>query len=219
MNNDTLFYSKYKKYMEMENSLLYNEIEAGIDEAGRGSLCGKVFTAAVILPKEYEDDLYVQIKDSKKLSKKKRDKLRKYIESVAVDYSVDSADEKEVDKFNILQATIRSMHRALDNLTIEPSNIIVDGSYFRMYSNKDNMVIPHQLITNGDNKYRNIAAASILAKTYHDEYIENLLENNPDLEKYGWRTNMGYGTKKHMEALQKYGPTTYHRKSFKPCQC
>ena len=202
----------------MENSFIDDEIEAGIDEAGRGCLCGRVYTAAVILPEEYEDDTYLQIMDSKKLSKKKRDELRRYIEAVALDYSVEFADEKEVDKYNILQATIRSMHRSLDNLNIVPGNIVVDGSYFKMYRDKDNMIIPHQLITSGDNKYRNIAAASILAKTYHDEYIENLLREEPDLEKYGWRTNMGYGTKAHMEALKKYGPSKYHRKSFKPCQ-
>ena len=202
----------------MENSFLDDEIEAGIDEAGRGCLCGRVYTAAVILPNEYNDDIYLEIKDSKKLSKKKRDELRRYIEAVALDYSVQYADEKEVDKYNILQATIRSMHRALDNLNIVPGNIVVDGSYFKMYRDKDKMIIPHQLVTNGDNKYRNIAAASILAKTYHDEYIENLLVDEPELEKYGWRTNMGYGTKEHMEALKKYGPSKYHRKSFKPCQ-
>jgi ribonuclease HII len=210
--------NKYNYNYKMENSFIDDEIEAGIDEAGRGCLCGRVYTAAVILPEEYEDDTYLEIKDSKKLSRKKRDELRRYIETVALDYSVAYADEKEVDKHNILQATIRSMHRSLDNLNIVPGNIVVDGSYFKMYKDTDNMIIPHQLITNGDNKYRNIAAASILAKTYHDEYIDNLLEKEPDLEKYGWRTNMGYGTKKHMEALKKYGPCKYHRKSFKPCQ-
>ena len=202
----------------MENCFLDDEIEAGIDEAGRGCLCGRVYTAAVILPNTFDTDEYLGIKDSKKLSKKKRNEMRRYIESIALGYSVQYADEKEVDKYNILQATIRSMHRSLDNLSIVPGNIIVDGSYFKMYKDKYNMIIPHQLITKGDDKYRNIAAASILAKTYHDEYIEKLLDEEPDLEKYGWRTNMGYGTKIHMMALKKYGPTKYHRKSFKPCQ-
>tara|TARA_B100001758_G_C18119106_1_gene457749 strand:- start:5 stop:559 length:555 start_codon:yes stop_codon:yes gene_type:complete len=180
-------------------------------------LSGRVYASAVILPNEFPDEDYLNIKDSKKLSRKKRDQMRKYIESVAIDYAVEYAEPKEIDKLNILHATMATMHRALDKLSVIPSNIVVDGNYFKMYSDKDNSIIPHQLIKGGDNKYRNIAAASILSKCYHDDYIDELLEKEPDLLKYGWQTNMGYGTKTHMEAIKKYGITKYHRKSFAPC--
>ena len=201
----------------MQTCYLEDEIEAGIDEAGRGCLSGRVYASAVILPNEFPDEDYLNIKDSKKLSRKKRDQMRKYIESVAIDYAVEYAEPKEIDKLNILHATMATMHRALDKLSVIPSNIVVDGNYFKMYSDKDNSIIPHQLIKGGDNKYRNIAAASILSKCYHDDYIDELLEKEPDLLKYGWQTNMGYGTKTHMEAIKKYGITKYHRKSFAPC--
>jgi len=196
--------------------------EAGIDEAGRGCLMGPVSTAAVILPYEFITDEYLEIKDSKKLSKKKRDKLRKYIEETAVSWSVDFAYPEEIDKYNILNATLRSMHRAVDKLNVSPEHLAVDGNRFLTRHsfppvNNDDETIEYTLVKGGDDKYRNIAAASILAKTHRDEYIHKLIEETPDFKKYGWDTNMGYGTKKHMQGILKYGITQFHRKSFKPC--
>lgn len=202
----------------MKNCIHPNLIEAGIDEAGRGCLSGRVYTAAVILPNEFPDNTYLKIKDSKKLSKKLRNEMRKYIEKNALCYSVTYADVDEIDKYNILRATLHSMTRAVDNLKLKPQHIAVDGNRFNIYMDDDDQIIQHTLVTGGDNKYRNIAAASILAKTYHDEYVCDLLIKEPELSKYGWETNMCYGTKKHMEAIKKYGITKYHRRSFKPCQ-
>tara|TARA_B110000208_G_scaffold25086_1_gene32274 strand:+ start:5712 stop:6323 length:612 start_codon:yes stop_codon:yes gene_type:complete len=202
----------------MEISKNSELLEAGIDEAGRGCLCGRVYTGCVILPNTFPDDTYLMIKDSKKLSRKNRDIMRKYIEKHAIAYAVDYAEAEEVDKYNILKATLVSMHRAVDKLKIKPEFILVDGNRFNIYMDREDNIIPHELVTGGDNKFRNIAAASILAKTNHDEYIDGLLAADPDLEKYGWRTNMGYGTKVHMAAIKKYGITKYHRKSFAPCR-
>ncbi len=202
----------------MQNSSDNDILEAGIDEAGRGCMSGRVYTACVILPKEFKDDTYLQIKDSKKIPSKKRTLLKKYIEENALAYSVQFADVDEIEEKNILHATIAAMHRSIDDISIKPENILVDGTYFKIYKNQDDEIIPHQTIIGGDNKYRNIAAASILAKTYHDEYVLDLLEKNPDLEKYGWRKNMCYGTKQHMEAIKTYGTTKYHRKSFGICK-
>lgn len=193
----------------MINSYSYS-MEAGIDEAGRGALCGRVYAAAVILPPTYNDDTYELIKDSKKISKKNRKILKEYIENVALAYAVEYSEVEEIDDINILQATINAMHKALDKLTIQPQHIIVDGTYFHKYKN-----IEHKVIKKGDSIYRNIAAASILAKVYHDEYILNLLKSFPNLETYGLQSNMGYGTKKHILAIKKNGPTPFHRKSFK----
>lgn len=196
----------------MKNSLTDDPqvLEAGIDEAGRGSLCGRVYAAAVILPHRFTDDIYLQIKDSKRLSKKKRQFLKEYIEKIAIAYSVQYAETEEIDELNILQATMLAMHRSLDNLSSEIDQVLIDGNYFRSY--KD---LKYVLVKNGDNLYRNIAAASILAKTYRDEYMENLVLKNPELESYGFERNMGYGTKQHMNALVTYGPSIFHRKSFK----
>ena len=202
----------------MQNSIKPELKEAGIDEAGRGCLMGRVYTGAVILPKDFPDELYLEIKDSKKLSKKNRDKMRRYIETHAIAWAVDYATVEEVDKFNILKATLMSMHRAVAKLSVTPEHLAVDGNRFMVYMDDDDEIIPHTLVTSGDNKYRNIAAASILAKTHRDEYVTRIIEETPDFKKYGWETNMGYGTKKHMEGINKYGITEYHRKSFKPCQ-
>ena len=194
-------------------------IEVGIDEAGRGCLSGRVYVGAVILPKTIDDDIYTQIKDSKKISRKKRKVLRKYIEKIAIAYSVAYSDAEEIDSLNILGATLKTMHKALDGLSIEPEQILVDGKQFNMYVSKKGNSIPYETVINGDNTYYSIAAASILAKVYHDEYIEQICKDEPELqEKYDWLNNMCYGTRNHMEGIRTHGITKYHRKSFKPCK-
>lgn len=207
----------------MLNSINTELLEAGIDEAGRGCLLGPVHTAAVILPKEFDTDEYLNIRDSKKLTPARRNKLRKYIESVAIAWAVDEGPREEIDKYNILQATLISMHRAVEKLSTTPEHLAVDGNHFIsshsfLPTNNDDEIIPYTLVTGGDDKYRNIAAASILAKTHHDEFIEKLLIKNPDLNKYGLSTNKGYGTRIHMDGIRKYGISEFHRLSFKPCQ-
>ena len=212
--------TKKQKKKKIPLTLYYDTelIEAGIDEAGRGCLSGRVYVGAVILPKEINDDIYTQIKDSKKLSRKKRKVLREYIEKTALAYSVAYAEPEEIDSLNILEATVQTMHKALDGLSIEPEQILVDGTQFHMYSSKSGNFIPHETVINGDNTYYSIAAASILAKVYHDEYVEELCINDPALqEKYDWENNMCYGTRKHMEGIRTHGINRYHRKSFKPC--
>lgn len=202
----------------MKNCIYSDQIEVGIDEAGRGCLMGRVYTGAVILPNDFSTDEYLDIKDSKKLSIKNRERLRNYIESHSLSWAVDYADVEEIDKYNILNATLRSMHRAIDKLKIKPEHIAVDGNRFILYTDSEDDIIPYTLVKGGDNKYRNIAAASILAKTHHDEWIKSIIKEDPQLDKYGWSTNMGYGTKKHMDGIKKYGITKFHRTSFKPCQ-
>ena len=222
-NNQEQKNKKVKKVKKVKKELqLYYDnklIEVGIDEAGRGCLSGRVYVGAVILPKSIDDDIYKQIKDSKKLSRKKRKILRKYIEKTALAYSVAYATSEEIDQLNILEATLQTMHTAISGLSIEPEQILVDGNRFHTYMSKKGNFIPHELIKGGDNLYYSIAAASILAKVYHDEYIEDLCEEDPSLqEKYNWLNNMCYGTKAHLEGIKKYGVTKHHRKSFKPCQ-
>tara|TARA_B100001741_G_C16520217_1_gene584354 strand:+ start:374 stop:1015 length:642 start_codon:yes stop_codon:yes gene_type:complete len=202
----------------MQNSSVDDMLEVGIDEAGRGCLSGRVYTAAVILPEEYPDDKYLEINDSKKLSIKKRTELRRYIENVAVEWKVEYADLEEIEEKNILHATIAAMHRAIGKLEVEPDNILVDGNYFKQYKESNGIIIPHQTVEKGDTKFRNIAAASILAKVYHDEHVLDMLEKNPECEKYGWRTNMCYATKVHREAIKAHGITKFHRKSFGICR-
>ena len=194
-------------------------IEVGIDEAGRGCLSGKVFVGAVILPNYFgDDDTYLQIKDSKKISKKKRKELREWIEKNAIAFNVAWADEKEIDDVNILQATMNAMHRALDGIDIEFNRILVDGNRFKLYQ-RDGEPVEAICIKSGDNKYYSIAAASILAKVYHDEYVEALCKDDNTLdEKYGWLSNMCYGTKRHMEGIREHGITKYHRRSFGLCK-
>ena len=203
---------------ELQNSSLEGVIEVGIDEAGRGCLVGRVYTACVILPDTFPDDKYLEINDSKKLSAKKRDELRRYIETNAVDCKVEYADTEEIEEKNILHATIAAMHRCISKLDTEPENILVDGNYFKQYKDECGIIIPHQTVEKGDTKFRNIAAASILAKVYHDEHVMDLLEKHPDYEKYGWRTNMCYATKAHRDAIKAHGITEYHRKSFGICR-
>ena len=195
-----------------------NNIEAGIDEAGRGCLLGNVYAAAVIMPTEFSDDIYLQIRDSKKLSAKKRNFLKDYIESNAISYGIGYCTPLEIDTHNIREASLIAMHRALDKLNVDIDTILVDGNYFKPYfSNYDNFV-NYICIAKGDNQYLSIASASILAKCYHDQHIINLINNNSNIIKYGLNTNMGYGTKIHLDAIKKYGITEFHRKTFSPCQ-
>jgi ribonuclease HII len=195
-----------------------NEIEVGIDEAGRGTFIGRVYVAGVILPEEFPDDRYIHIQDSKKLSKKRRAEMREYIEENALAYAICYAEPWEIDQKNILQCVMEKMHEVIDTLNIEPSQILVDGDRFKIYVNKNGDVIPHKLCTGGDNTYMSIAAASILAKEYHDEHIRNLLEENPGLEVFKIGKNMGYGTKDHIEAIKQYGISKWHRKTFGCCK-
>jgi ribonuclease HII len=193
-------------------------LEAGVDEAGRGCLAGRVYVGCVILPDTFPDEKYKLIRDSKTLSIKQRDEMRKYIETYAIAYNVSYAEVAEIDSINILKATMNTMHRVVDGLSIEPEYIAVDGDKFKMYKKENGEVIPHMLVTGGDNKYRNIAAASILAKTYHDEYVKKLLEDEPDLKKYGWEKNMCYGTATHIKAIKEFGISEHHRKTFGICK-
>jgi ribonuclease HII len=181
-----------------------NLIEAGCDEAGRGCLAGPVFAAAVILPKDFINE---KLNDSKKLNKKNRDELRKIVEEKALYWAVGSIDNNEIDKINILNASFKAMHGALDKLSLEPELILIDGNRFKKYKS-----IQHNCIIKGDSEYMSIAAASILAKTYRDEYMIKLHEEFPQ---YNWIKNKGYGTRDHREAIHKYGITSYHRKSFR----
>lgn len=179
------------------------KVEAGCDEAGRGCLAGSVYAAAVILPDGYQNEL---LNDSKQLTEKKRYQLREIIERDAVAWAVGIVTPEEIDKINILNASILAMHRALDQLKVRPEAIIVDGNRFKKY--KD---LPHTTIVKGDGKYLSIAAASILAKTYRDDYMNRLAEEYPQ---YDWLSNKGYPTKKHREAIRQCGITPYHRKSY-----
>ena len=185
------------------NKFYEGKIEAGCDEAGRGCLAGSVYAAAVILPEDYQNEL---LNDSKQLSEKKRYQLREIIERDAVVWAVGIVTPEEIDKINILNASILAMHRALDQLKVRPEAIIVDGNRFKKYQN-----IPHTTIVKGDGKYLAIAAASILAKTYRDDYMNRLAEEYPQ---YDWLSNKGYPTKKHREAIKQFGITPYHRKSY-----
>ena len=181
----------------------YHRIEAGCDEAGRGCLAGPVFAAAVILPDNFSDEL---LNDSKQLSEKQRAGLRPVIEREALAWAVASVDNHEIDKINILNASILAMHRALDQLKVRPGHIIVDGNRFKKYRD-----IPHLCIVKGDGKYMSIAAASVLAKTHRDEYMENLHALFPV---YNWKKNKGYPTQEHRKGIEQAGVTEFHRISF-----
>ena len=177
--------------------------EAGVDEAGRGSLAGPVTAAAVILGKNFKGK---NLDDSKKLSQSKRLELKKLIEKNALAYSVAFVSSYEIDKNNILNSTFMAMHKSIEGLNIEPDFILVDGNLFKPYRD-----FKFKCIIKGDQKYQNIAAASILAKTYRDEYMSNLHIKFPE---YNWIKNKGYGTKFHIDMIMKFGRTKYHRKSF-----
>jgi len=185
------------------------KIEAGCDEAGRGCLAGSVYAAAVILPEDYRNDL---LNDSKQLTEKKRYELREIIQRDAVAWAVGIVTPEEIDKINILNASILAMHRALDQLKVRPEAIIIDGNRFKPYKDPvDNKALPHTTIVKGDGKYLSIAAASILAKTYRDDYMNDLAKEYPQ---YDWLSNKGYPTKAHRDAIRQYGITPYHRKSY-----
>lgn len=178
-------------------------VEAGCDEAGRGCLAGDVFAAAVILPSDFKNEL---LNDSKKLNEKQRYMLREIIEREAICWAVGIATHEEIDRINILNASILAMHRALDGLKVMPQHIIVDGNRFKPYKS-----VRSETVVKGDGKFMSIAAASILAKTYRDDYMNNLDKEYPQ---YGWKKNKGYPTKAHRDAILKYGVTPYHRLSF-----
>lgn len=187
----------------LENHYYEGLVEAGCDEAGRGCLAGSVFAAAVILPPDYENEL---LNDSKKLTDRKRKQLREIIEHDAVDWAVGIVEPGEIDEINILNASILAMHRALDQLKVRPEAVIVDGNRFKPYRD-----LPYTTIVKGDSKYLSIAAASILAKTYRDDYMDRLAEDYPQ---YDWKSNKGYPTKKHRQAIRECGITPFHRRSF-----
>ncbi len=211
----------------LESHFYKGLVEAGCDEAGRGCLAGSVYAAAVILPPDYHNDL---LNDSKQLTEKRRYELRTIIERDAVAWAVGIVTPEEIDHINILNASILAMHRALDQLKVRPEAIIVDGNRFKPYHepitmdhepitnnhepvtmNRNPIALPHTTIVKGDGKYLSIAAASILAKTYRDDYMNQLAGQYPQ---YDWRQNKGYPTRKHREAIRLYGTTPYHRMSY-----
>ena len=202
----------------LEKCCIQGMVEAGCDEAGRGPLAGSVFAAAVVWSQEIIDDpthseWLELLDDSKKLTDKQRNYLRPLIEKHASAWAVVEITAEEIDTINILQASITGMQRALDKLAIRPQHILVDGNKWRPYIPEGEvMEVPARIVVKGDGKYLSIAAASVLAKTYRDEYMMRLHEEYP---MYGWAKNMGYPTKKHYEAIKTHGVTKYHRKSFK----
>lgn len=201
-----------------------NLIEAGCDEAGRGCLAGPVYAAAVILPKDFSSE---ELNDSKQLTEKQRYSLRTIIEDKSLAWSLGIVEAQEIDRLNILNASFLAMHRAIQNLQIKPEHLLIDGNRFRYIKELPLYRLPHQkveerrfanypeipstCIIKGDGKYLSIAAASVLAKTYRDDYMNILHEQNP---RYGWCSNKGYPTEEHRDALRKYGMTEHHRKSF-----
>ena len=201
----------------LESHYYENLIEAGCDEAGRGCLAGAVYAAAVILPPDYKNEL---LNDSKQLTEKKRYLLREVIERDAVAWAVGVVSPKEIDKINILNASFLAMHRALDQLKVKPEALIIDGNRFKPYfplssdEEREKKALPYATIVKGDGKYLSIAAASILAKTYRDDYMNSLAEEYPQ---YDWLSNKGYPTKKHREAIRQYGVSPYHRLSYNLC--
>ena len=177
--------------------------EAGCDEAGRGCLAGAVYAAAVVLPPDYRNEL---LNDSKQLTEHQRYALRPVIEHDALAWAIGTVSPQEIDRINILNASILAMHRAIDGLAVRPQHLLVDGNRFKPYPN-----ITHTTVVKGDATYLSIAAASILAKTYRDDYMERLHQEYPQ---YGWDHNKGYPTRRHRQAIAEHGPTPYHRMSF-----
>jgi ribonuclease HII len=190
--------------MTLKSNFSDYKFEAGTDEAGRGCLAGPVVAAAVILPRSFDHPL---LNDSKQLSEKQRLQLKPYIEELSLAYAVSFVWQQEIDEINILQSSLLAMHKALEQLNIEPEFIIVDGNKFNTYKS-----IPHQTIIKGDSKYMSIAAASVLAKTYRDEYMQKIHKEFPE---YNWKSNKGYPTSQHRIAIQKIGISKHHRRSFR----
>lgn len=197
----------------LKSCMVENRLECGVDEAGAGPLAGPVVAAAVIWRSDLDINEYPNlkyIKDSKKLTPKKRAEMYEFIKEHAIDYAIASVDNETIDAINILKARIKAMQIALDNLNIVPEFILVDGNYWNEYSVNDE-IIPHQCIIKGDDSYQSIAAASILAKEYRDQLMIGLHEQYPV---YNWKKNKGYGTQEHRNAIKTHGPSPYHRKSF-----
>ena len=209
--------------MPLDSHYTLDKLEAGVDEVARGCLAGPVFAAAVIWPRDLELEIgnenTMVLKDSKKLSRTQRNNLREYIEAYAIDYAVASVNNQEIDSINIRNASFLAMHRAIAGLNVEPDLLLVDGNAFKPYLTPGSRdVIEHKCIVSGDDKYQSIAAASILAKVYHDNYIDALLEEKPQLKIYEWDRNMCYGTKGHLDAIRENGISEYHRKTFGLCK-
>ena len=199
---------------------------AGVDEVARGSLIGDVVACCVILPETFPDEIYLQIKDSKKLSSKKRRFLADYIKKNAIAYGIGCVSAKEIDEINILQASIKAMHLAIYQVIKKAkfNKIIVDGNHFipiignsSENNDEDDIIIDYECVPKADGIYLNVAAASIIAKDYHDQYILNLIQKEPDLNKYDLKNNMGYATLKHRQAIEQYGIHELHRKTFSTC--
>lgn len=199
------------------NPYYYEDLlEAGVDEVARGCLAGPVYTAAVIWPKD--EGLDVITKDSKKYSPRQRLILKDYIEENAIDYKVSCLYPDSIDKLNILNATMTCMHNSIRGLNLEVDHLLIDGTYFKLYLNKEKDVVPYTCFAKGDTKYIPIACASILAKVYHDQAVEKYCDDHPEYDLYDWRNNMCYGTKKHLSAIKTYGITPWHRKTFGICK-
>ena len=206
----------------MSEYILTKSYEAGVDESNRGGLIYDVIAACVVLPEVFPNDKYKEIKDSKKLSSKKRAELSNYIKEIAVTYGIGSSTNKEIDNTNILYATMKAMNRAINEAykKVPFKKLYIDGSHFNGYvpPGEDTEPLEYECVIKGDSKYLNIAAASILAKDYHDTMFLKIIDANPELEKYDLRKNQGYGTVRHIEAIKKYGITEFHRKTFGPCK-
>lgn len=201
----------------LKNYYYADMLEVGVDEAGRGPMFGRVYVGAVILPNDDDFD-YSMIRDSKKMSEKKRLESYNYIINNAIDWTSFWVSAEQIDEMNIYKATHYAMHKALDKLIVRPENILVDGNKFYPYRYK-NDIVPHICIIGGDNKYTSIAAASIIAKVERDKYILNLCKEYPELDEYyDLKKNKGYGTKNHINGIKKYGITEWHRKSFGICR-
>jgi len=205
-------------YLHFDNKVLVG----GVDESNRGGLIYDVVAACVVLPEKFEDTKYLEIKDSKKLNFKKRRVLAEYIKDNAITYGIGIATNEEIDNTNILASTMKAMNRAIDSAYKKHKfdELKIDGPYFNGYVPPiiDSDMLPYECVIKGDSKYLNIAAASILAKDYHDTNLLNLISEYPILEKYDLANNQGYGTKKHIDAINTYGITKYHRKTFGPCK-
>ena len=221
---------RYLKHLHLKMSQTqlkksFNEIgtrlEAGVDEVARGCLAGPVCSAAVIWPitmdEEYQH-IEAMIKDSKKLTKKKRETLAEFIKGFAIDWSVSQVSNQIIDTINIRNATFKAMHSAIDGLKIVPDFLLIDGNGFNPYFDEDGEIIEHTCVVGGDAHYISVAAASILAKVYHDEIIEEWCQTNPNYNVYDWKSNMCYGTKKHLDAIIDYGISPLHRKTFGICE-